>query len=186
MDKNFKNIYRADLGTIWNEHMIDWELKQLSNAVQFEDDRYIVFNKPTIETHFCFGYGYCGMSTEEEYQDASNAEKHARTSEQYFIDENLKNLKALKEAFEDSDDSVYIFTKYNSESDFCNLMGYTFIRPWELVPSNLRNVRKLTNAERRQCAEAVQEEIVKFTKRLNIYLKRYGLSKLHTWTYLSD
>ena len=34
---------------------------------------------------------------------------------------------------------------------------------------------------------ASDEEVKKaFIKRLNTYLKKYGLSKLHTWTYLVD
>ena len=39
------------------------------------------------------------------------------------------------------------------------------------------------------CAKALtilKDERANFEKRLQIYLKRYGVSKLHTWTYWAD
>lgn len=185
MDKNFKEtIYKEDLKTIWNDKMVQWELKEFSNAVQFEDGKYLVFNKPSIETHFCFGYGYCGVSTEEDYQGAASAEKHARTNEEYFIDENLKNLNILKNTFLDSSNIIEIAPKYYRQGENCNLVSYRVRSAWDTCKES--TIRELTAVERIAVVQVIDEEIAKFTKRLNSYLKRYGLSKLHTWTYLVD
>ena len=44
----------------------------------------------------------------------------------------------------------------------------------------------LTPEEIERVKAGYQEVRQQFVKRLNTYLKKYGLSKLHTWTYLSD
>jgi hypothetical protein len=45
---------------------------------------------------------------------------------------------------------------------------------------------QLTQDEINRIIEGFQEVKKAFTKRLNTYLKRYGLTKVHSWTYLSD
>ena len=52
--------------------------------------------------------------------------------------------------------------------------------------SNLRDLEMLTKEERQELVKGYEEVRKAFIKRLNTYLKRYGLSKVRTWTYLSD
>ena len=49
-----------------------------------------------------------------------------------------------------------------------------------------RVVRVLTDDEVKMVKDAVERQKAKFTKRLNSYLKRYGLSKVNAWSYLRD
>ena len=45
---------------------------------------------------------------------------------------------------------------------------------------------ELTESERAAVVAAYETELSKLNKRLDSYLKRYGLSKLKTWTYWQD
>ena len=47
-------------------------------------------------------------------------------------------------------------------------------------------IRDLTPKDKEQILASLEIEKAKFTKRLNTYLKKYGLSKINTWTYLVD
>ena len=49
-----------------------------------------------------------------------------------------------------------------------------------------RIVEQLTKKDIEELKKIVQSEKEKFTKRLNTYLKRYGLSKINSWSYLVD
>ena len=46
--------------------------------------------------------------------------------------------------------------------------------------------RRLTKDERDEVAGALEYVRANFQKRLETYLKKYGVSKLHTWTYWAD
>ena len=47
-------------------------------------------------------------------------------------------------------------------------------------------IREATKEDLLLIIEVYKQQIQNFKKRLNTYLKRYGLSKLTTWTYLVD
>ena len=48
------------------------------------------------------------------------------------------------------------------------------------------NAQEATIEDIKLILETLEAEKAKFLKRLNTYLKRYGLSKIHSWTYLVD
>lgn len=63
----YREEYRAELAKVWKHStkMIDFCEKEADEIVKING--YLVpMEKPRIETSFCFGYGFCGMSTEEE------------------------------------------------------------------------------------------------------------------------
>lgn len=45
---------------------------------------------------------------------------------------------------------------------------------------------EVNKEDRQNLIEKTKEEKAKFVKRLNAYLKRFGLSKVHSWTYIID
>ena len=47
-------------------------------------------------------------------------------------------------------------------------------------------IHRMSDNEIKQAIVILKEERAKFEKRLHTYLKRYGTSKLHTWTYWAD
>lgn len=47
-------------------------------------------------------------------------------------------------------------------------------------------IEELDEQDREKLLKICESEKDKFLKRLSTYLKKYGLSKVHTWTYLVD
>ena len=61
---------------------------------------------------------------------------------------------------------------------------------WSWDYDNIRNkdaiIKEANKEDLFLIIEVYKQQIENFKKRLNTYLKRYGLSKLTTWTYLID
>ena len=68
------------------------------------------------------------------------------------------------------------YIRFYASYDFDNMMDYE--------KKNI--IRELTKEEIQEILEVYKKQKENFMKRLNTYLKKYGLSKLHTWTYLVD
>lgn len=145
-------------------------LTAISTAAYF-GDKLAVFVKPEIQTRFCF-------------DDENEAALHTyyNFSEEYFIAENLdcKELYLLnKGEFE----NLYLLRRYQGE----NIWRVTSGRGNEIERCyDAENYEQLT-AEQEQVVRAILlEEKEKFMKRLQGYLKRYGLSKIKKWTYWAN
>ena len=56
-------------------------------------------------------------------------------------------------------------------------------RNWSDVPMHYGNPVMMNDTDRARLLEACKMQKSKFEKRLQAYLKRYGLSKIKKWTY---
>ena len=167
---------------------VDWYLKNHVGYTELEGSYIYYIDKPHIETRFCFGHGQNGISTEEEYQDAKKSAEYAATRENYFINENLYKLNKLINNIKNSHYN-FIFPKYSDEYNvnFVNVYSDDYM-PHEgyFAYFAKTKIRDLTPKDKEQILASLEIEKAKFTKRLNTYLKKYGLSKINTWTYLVD
>ena len=170
---------------VWTKSpkMVDYCIKKTAYIVELENGDFTDIEKPNIETSFCFGYGYCGVSTEEDYQNAASMSRHARTNEEYFLQENLKGLDGMIANFRDDDLRAYKRLHYIGQTEGSHLMNIEFCRYYQ-APE--KGWIEMTDAERQAMIAGYEIVRKQFEKRLNTYLKRYGTSKLHTWTYLVD
>lgn len=137
---------------------------------------YVIIQKPSINTRFCIGYGY-GFT----YEEASKIADAQRTNENMFIQKNLKSLKGEIERLEDVDNQIGVYPNYYGKEwrlDYYNHTDF-IIRGWRL-PTGATILNK---EDRSLLIEAYKKVYAKFEKRLQTYLKRYGLSKLTVWTY---
>ncbi len=169
--------------------------KKCEYVIELSNGTIIDIDKPSIEKNFCFGYGMYARSTDEEVASAEACAEHAKTNAEYFIQENMKqvtdNIVALQEALVGGKE-VYTFIKYCGVPDTSSLMGWKCCRIWENPEnepwqwSNLRTVRKLEKEDIQRLIDGYEEVGKRFRKRLQTYLKKYGLSKLNVWTYLRD
>jgi len=179
---------------VWKtERMQEYARKNIGYIVELENGDITDIEKPRIETSFCFGFGMYGIDPDGEGQKrASDMEQHARTNESYFINENLKDINGMIEALEDDSYHFYKFLHYTGQISGSKLKAVRYCRLGntpEYNPgmwSNLIDLEELTDKERAALLNGYIEVKKAFTKRLNTYLKRYGLSKLNTWTYLVD
>lgn len=182
-----------DMETYWNDpKMVNHCNKSAAYIVELDDNNYCTIDRPTIETRFCYGFGYCGVSTEEEDKQAREMAHHAATSQEYFIRKNLEGLDRQIEQIRDKTLYGYTYIGYNKMNEDSHYRTYSIVdlhdTP-EYAPyrwNNLRNLNVLTDKEREAIAAGLEEVRAAFVKRLNTYLKRYGMSKVHTWTYLVD
>jgi hypothetical protein len=77
---------------------------------------------------------------------------------------------------------------YSGQSAPLNIWNYVAIDEWDLKnhPSWYGDVEPMTVEDRQAILAGLKREREKFEKRLQTYLKRYGVSKIRTWTYWAD
>lgn len=132
---------------------------------RLSDGGLVEFVKPKIETRFCFGYG-----TYRTFEEAADAERKA--GEDYFLRENLRGFDDGIETLE-GDGVLFVYNATNMEKN----------RNWSDVPMHYGNPVMMNDTDRARLLEACKMQRAKFEKRLQEYLKRYGLSKIKKWTY---
>lgn len=172
-----------------------FEAKYYEYALKF-DNNFLCFEKPRIETSFCFGYGQNGIATDGDFDRASEQEHFFNTNQQAFINANLEDLnKSIKKIetfisqWIDKEEKCFS-SRYNKIficKNSCDHLAYLL---WSWDYDNIRNkemiIKEATKEDLHLIIEVYKQQIENFKKRLNTYLKRYGLSKLTTWTYLVD
>ena len=162
-----------------NSCWLDYYLKNLYSVVEIDDKYYWGIEKPSIKTSFCFGYGFCGVSTDEDEKRASDMAMKANTDKQYFIDKNMAKMEDLKKSVEKA--KTFCFNGDDGELFLIDEM-YCQKYPFDTPPI----YRDITPEEKKILLKMVEAATERFRKRLNVYLKRYGLSKINSWSYLSD
>ena len=185
--------YTAELQKAKEGDWVDYYLKRTSHIAML-DGHLVAFEKPEIETRFCFGYSDCGQG--QSYAECQ--EEHRNFGATQFLRENLSSfddtLDYFKPENEQSDKyhwhgrSLYLLQQWKN----ANIFKAHFLpdyevqnQPWRWVNGDMQIVKASAEAVE-QYHQALIEERQKFEKRLNSYLKRYGTSKLHTWTYWMD
>ena len=179
-----KDEYMARITSNGNEHWRKYYEEEIGVLVRLSDGRILNIAKPSIETRFCFGErGY-------DSDDAARMAAHARTNEEYFRSENLKRYKdmidTLSRTYRDGyhgNEEVWVSEAYGGRPGIVSVnVGDTWCyweRKGERVPT-------VSEEDRERILEGYRKAYAAFEKRINTYLKRYGLSKVHSWTYWLD
>lgn len=182
---------------IWNDwknpRMYDYCVGKLSNELELENGLILKFEKPSIETHFCYGYSLSNIDTES-YDIANKNVENARKDIINFINENIaqSGLQALYNKLKKADTVYYSNCNNNGivsvsslfdQNDECRFR-YDYGENSEHYKRYITG--ELSKSDVQKIIAKVAEELQKFVKRLNTYLKRYGLSKVHSWSYWRD
>ena len=157
-------------------------VKDIDSVVELSHGLFAI-KKPFIETRFCFSFDevqdcHCGTDTYgEALKSASNVQ------EKLFIKENIKrnafdfqeNLKKYSFGYTVANfaDKSILEICYGRSS--YALQAAEDGRAWELSESDVQALIK-----------AFEEARERFIKRLKTYWKRYGNTKLKTWTYSAN
>lgn len=176
-----KEAIRSEYMKVWkSEKMLSYCCNKLSRAVRLGDDCIVIFEKPRIETDFCFGErGY-------DYDDAQRMARHAQTSESYFMKKNMAEFEELESILGGKNHyAPYIKREgYRPETSLFTVTAYL---PSQVEQESQWNeIRPLYGEALDVIIQAVRAEKAAFEKRLRTYLKRYGLSKVRSWTYWLD
>lgn len=151
--------------------------KGTAAAIKFPEG-YFIIEKPRIENRFCF--------SDEGSQYDLYCELHSdqKKMERYFRGKNLRGINEEIELFA-SDENIYISsTGYQGVADTVSAKNYS--RYYAGIQRWREGSRLLTAEEKKTILAAYRSVRAAFEKRLDAYLKRYGVSKLHTWTYWAN
>lgn len=130
----------------------------------------IAFDKPSVETRFCYSFDEVGYP--ESIDDSNNMCHTVSSDYDVFLAENLKWLKRDLENLEKMYRPVYL-NRLDKEENVVLYSGY----------QNGTDGRMASPDDIAVIKSGIQEQIDYLTKRCAAYWKRYGGSKLHTWTY---
>ena len=194
--KELKEKYMKEIETIWPEDsMRNFLRKQCAYVVELSNGNIICLEKPSIKKDFCFGMGWYGSYTNEEFEAAEDLANIAKTKEEYFISENMKPLDneiaALEKALQGKKE-CYTYINYTGQPSDSDLMTYESVyigRNPEYSPERwkgLEALKKLDSCDIQAIIDGLNAVKKQFNKRLNTYLKKYGLTKLNVWTYCRD
>lgn len=190
-DKALLEEYMQEYRKVWgdDQRMLDYCRKEFSSAVRLTNGGILYFNKPRIDSSFCFSdegpsYDfYCNLMQDRETRLA-----------QYFLDRNLRefdeDIERLQSLRKDCR-MLYIQRKsYSCQKGELNLWKWYSWSEWDVENEPYRytpgSYEKMTDEDRMAILAAMKHEREKFEKRLQAYLKRYGTSKIRTWTYWAD
>ena len=135
-------------------------------------ERYFLLDKPSIKTQFWFhdeGPNY------EYYKTIVNSEDKMK---EYFISHNLSQFDCTIKRFENNQ-CAYIALYYNDKTPAFNLC-------FDYSQAHINNMQPLTKDECESIKKALVWAKGQFRKRLETYLKRYGVKKLDFDTYWAD
>lgn len=153
--------------------------KHYSTLLRLSNGEIVGIEKTKIKTNFCFGYGFCGISSDEEENAAARMAVRAEQDKNYFIEKNIEPLNNIIESFQDERNIAAL-------CDGVDVGSVGTFRKWDADRIKLYKAKPLTDEDRSAYIEALQEEKAAFMKRLQAYLKRFGLSKIKSWSYLCD
>ena len=191
-DKELLEEYMNEWRKVWKDgSMLDYERKRFSSAIRLENGGILYFVKPSIDNKFCF------HDEGEQYEQYKKLHSSEELMADYFKAMNLRGFdKMIKglEKLENWEGDYYGMTwyiqreKYSSQTEPLNLYDFHAFREYDVVnsPTMYEGAEKMTETDRKAIVKALKHERDKFEKRLNAYLKRYGISKIHTWTYWAD
>lgn len=185
MKKETVEMLRKQHAMIWlnDSGMIDYEIRHTADIAELPSG-IITIRKQHIETRFCFGEsGY-------DYDEAVLMANHARTSESYFKQYNMKYYDDIIQSISDSLIGGYrklcLINMYRGQPDCCLLREITFMKPADFDRSTYENCHVVTAEEHRIILDAYMRAAKAHEGKIDSYLKRYGMTKVHTWTYWRD
>lgn len=199
-----KDAIRVEYAKIWDTpDMVDYCTNKVAVCAVLPSGELIPIDKRKIETRFCFGEsGY-------DYEEAIGAAAHARTSTEYFKHENMKHFGEILQDIENhlhltGNYLMTIFAPYDDTN--CKIRHISFERITKILgdlggsahldslklgqtiteAGSGRQYRIATDEEAQIILDAYKKAAFAHAKKVDAYLKRYGLSKVHSWTYWRD
>lgn len=184
-EKEFMKDYLFEVGKIWGNDakMMKYLENKVFKIIKLKDGL-IEFEKPSVETRFCYG--------EDGGESLDIAIKNCEavsTKFNVFLRENLseieKVLKKLKGKLGQCEDEFW----YQNVCICDNYNKAPYIKYWTCMDQDRENLYTTQNLRRATKEEIeaiinVYEELKEYMiKKCKTYWKRFGGSKLHTWTY---
>ena len=213
LNKAEKELLTKEFSLVWGNgsKMVNYCVNKTTQFATMPDGIIITVEKQSIETRFCFGEsGYDYDEAQDAAEHARTSEDYfTRENMSHFN----RWIKDIEEAISDTNNehfgnfaAVIGEKHYYSQADACRLGYIEFLKWYEVIDAleaagepckvaelpgkriNYRGqlVRVATVDELSTILEAYKAARAEHEKKVKSYLKRYGLSKVHTWTYWRD
>lgn len=173
----------------------DWKKYYRKNyyIVKYKDG-FIQIERGRIKTRFCYGAGMYGRCDDNEWNSANNHASKIKQDQAMFIEENFDNysIAGMMRTLKNEDDrclTVQTQKNYNNSykitvnHEYKNLTASYFYDNWGNVDNGFK---KLSDKDLNNVFSVMRYAIEDFKSRLATYLKRFGLSKVYSWTYIVD
>lgn len=183
----------------WGEKWRKYYNGKLITAARLTGGELVEIEKCHMETRFCFGYGYNGADFENEAPSAHRAATRARDSFPFFLSENLEEVKRVlkwlytrRRELNMRGDRRYLVVVttdtqiFATDVDYWGCFGYRTEAEIKTRCGENTVIRKLNEQDIAILIAAYKVQLADIAKRCKTYWKRYGGSKLTTWTYLRD
>ena len=183
--QELRTKYREHLAAhVWPDRpdMVEFCLKDCAQIVELHNG-ILTISKPRIDKNFCFGYSDSAVDTAD-YDRANAMVDHALNSREYFMRENLRNLNSILESLRDETCRIYTQARHSlTVQNAPFLRQLVFREHWQAPYEGLEEV---TEEDRAALVDGYEQVKASFVKRLETYLKRYGLTKVNAWSYWQD
>ena len=181
--QELKQQYEQELRKVYGptrEGTVQYAVSKIQRVVELSNGKLYVIEKQPIQTSFCYGYGWSGVVVDrEEMEAARDLARQARTNEDFFTAENMKCFSLF-----DRGDASY--QKLGIEMPSTKSNRIVAIH-WVSGPMEYyRDIKPLSAEDEDILRQAYEEEKAVHLKKIKAYLKRYGLSKVNSWSYLVD
>lgn len=179
--QEYEANYIAKYGdTETNRKYLTWLQKSyLDSLIRLSNGKIVEIEKPKMQTNFCFGYGWVDPNGEEE-DAADKMAEYAKKSQEYFIKKNLEQVDKLIERANNAGCKGYLWSSGNL------IYSVSFMEEYRRMTAFDGKGEELTEEDKTTYINALQACKARFEKRLQTYLKRYGMSKVRTWSYVID
>ena len=167
---------------VWRNspRLIEYNRKNIARIVRLECGGLVEIEKPRIETRFCFGYSL-SSSDSTDYDEANATASRAQKDQDYFIRKNMEPIRRMIKELERP--GIYSRNRYNGTDPGHPVRALE----WENYRSNKpEGAQPITEADRAALIDAWERVGRDFRRCLDTYLKRYGMSKVKTWSYWRD
>lgn len=195
--QELKEELRTEFVKVWgqNEKMVNYCVNKASQIIKLSGGQLYVIDKEKLETHFPCGYSTCGQG--QECEDAVKEMRSVHSNTDIFRERNTRDLKEMIEDLQPTQpdycgiprNEPYIRVQYRTGSP--NIYDLAWVRDYQLQYEQWRfrdweGFQPLSDEDRATLIAAYQAELDKRNKQIDAYIKRYGTSKLRTWTYWVD
>ena len=181
--EQLKEMYRQIQIERWHgdKKMVDYCVNKTAYIIERANGDIITIDKPSIEKSFCFGYSDSPYNTDD-YDRANKAAAHAQTNTDYFKSENLKPINEIIETLSGQGRfKAYTWEPKENTDREKSIHFSTPCRVWDNP-----DYKPLSEEETKKLLEGYKIVKANFEKRLDTYLKRYGTSKVKSWSYWRD
>lgn len=169
--QEYKKVWTRKKGI--DEKMVDYCMNKISLYLKTEDGYFYILEKEKLNTKFFISEG-----SNRSMEEALNICKEIKTKEDFFIEENLSKINYLINTIKNNKNNLFFAERFKN-SKIVSITTNKY--------NNFNKVnRKLTTDEEAEALKLCEKFKEMKTKKINSYLKRFGLSKIQANTYWID